>query len=236
LKAGAANNRLDVEWKKNGISCFESGAESMVGKENIMSDFLEDAFSKMAKTYKRNLEQFWPTIGSRGITEANQTHEFCKALETTLPSPAFSYLEVPFGDKGWIDGVIVNVMNDNLRLIFVETKRIKENGYGAAYKSITSDAKRLVETPATFLANRKDLKQYKKIEVILVYLADVWVGNKKRSNEVIGIWESCSLFPSGWEGCKSFISDPVYQSQNDKGNEVKYHLLMVTASLAIESE
>ena len=198
-----------------------------------MKERITRAFNQMATSYKNNLGIFWPTVGSRGITEANQVHEFCKAFES-IDIGSFSYLEVPFGERGRIDGVIIDPTETKPKLILIEAKRIKENGYNKAYESIKGDVKRLIETKVDDdkdgifdLAERADDSMRRNgIDVYFVYLADVWIGNKRGSFNVIPTWESKSLF-NCWRECEMFVSDPVYESGGEK--RVEYRLLMAAS-------
>ena len=94
---------------------------------------LTRAFHRVADAYRRNLSVFWPTVGSRGFTEHNQVHQFCKEAERVLPSPVATYLEVPFGGSDRLDGLVVNLIEEHPALVLLEAKRIKEGGYDKAY-------------------------------------------------------------------------------------------------------
>lgn len=192
---------------------------------------LTRAFHRVADSYRRNLSVFWPTVESRGFTEQNQVHQFCKEAEHVLPSPVATYLEVPFGGSDRLDGIVVNLIEEHPALVLLEAKRIKEGGYTSAYSEIDSDIKRLEdeERIQSICGRIMSPAYFATVHIYMVCLADVWVGNTKRSAEVVERWcDSASPICTGWEGGTFLASGPVYHSVNDKGRDVDYRLLLGT--------
>lgn len=207
-----------------------------------MIEHLKWAFQHAQESYRRDLELFWPTVGSRGFTEQNQVHRFCKAAEKVLLDPVATYLEMPFrkknddeGSKDHLDGLIVNLVTGRPAIVLIEAKRITEGGYDHAYKEIAEDVARLREEDRISHLCMECIRHHNRfpvIDVYFVYLADVWVGNKVRSGEVLKRWPDPHPDKSickGWEKGTFLVSDPVYRDRNAEGKEVRYHLLLAIA-------
>jgi len=78
------------------------------------------------------------------------------------------------------------------------------------------------------ILERINKKEIFSVSVQPLFLADVWIGNKKRSDNVKAIWESKenqnSLFP-GW---KTDFSDELWTSESGK---VKYHQMIAIGNI-----
>ena len=190
---------------------------------------LTRTFHRVADSYRRDLSVFWPTVGSRGFTEQNQIHQFCKEAERVLPSPVATYVEVPFGGRDRLDGLVVNLNEEHPALVLLEAKRIKEGGYNSAYSQIAEDVKRM-EDKGRVLEICKRIISADHFGVVYIYmacLADVWVGNTKRSAEVVELWcDAAWPLCVGWEDGTFLASGPVYHGMSARGKDVEYRLLL----------
>lgn len=91
-----------------------------------------------------------------------------------------------------IDAVIFVFSREKISIIYIEAKRITENNYNKKYRSIIADIERMKSsTNRSGVLDHIDKKHNtKKIDEYVCFLADVWIGNKKRSLEVPGWWKS----------------------------------------------
>lgn len=191
----------------------------------------EDIISSFKKTnqdFSKSINLIWPTVGSRGFTESNLVQSFlfyCKSMFN-----AITYSEVPFGGKSRVDGIAFVDFTNTAHILIIEAKRIKENQYNNAYDEIKKDTSRMLETARIInILERINKKEINSVAVQPLFIADVWVGNKKRSEEVKEIWESKdknSLFP-GW---RTDFSDVLWHSESGK---VKYHQMLAVGNINI---
>src|SRR5574344_2028180 len=191
---------------------------------------IEDIISSFKKTnedFSKSINLIWPTVGSRGFTESNLVQSFlfyCKSMFN-----AITYSEVPFGGKSRVDGIAFIDFTNTAPMLIIEAKRIKENQYNNAYDEIKKDTNRMLENARIIdILERINKKEICSVSVQPLFIADVWIGNKKRSEDVKAIWESKenqnSLFP-GW---RTAFSDVLWHSEYSKA---KYHQMLAIGNI-----
>lgn len=189
---------------------------------------IKSAFDKGNSFFKESLNVFWPTVGSRGFTEANQVLSFLTGVNNVFDKSVISVLmEVPFGNissLSWIDGLALIKLNDTQRniLFLIEAKRIKENGYDHAYGSIKRDIKRYSDEDmiCDFLKHSFEERPITEVTVVPIYLGDLWLRKKIRSSEAKRKWlkEADSLFPTDW---KAYQSDILWGNANTNSDYIR---------------
>lgn len=190
----------------------------------LKHDNLISSFKKANDIFANSLKLMWPTVGSRGITEANLVHSFLSVLRNDFS--AITYLEVPFGGNSRLDGLALVTNGTHGHMLLLEAKRIKENQYEKAYEQIKTDTKRMFETKR-ILSLLDRCESLSSVHIQQLFMADVWVGNKKRSEEVKEIWQNNNenaLFYN-WN---KYFSVPLWESQ-----KVKYHRMLATFNTTI---
>jgi hypothetical protein len=173
------------------------------------------AFENMAIEYTQLLDRFYPAKDSSGFTERNLTYRFCKTFEAALVQSnvgaCFSWMEFPLTKQKkengkrvsapHLDSVIFVFHDDQISVVYIEAKRITENNYDQKYDSIISDIRRMKSESnrASVLEQVYHKASLSQKNEYICFAADVWIGNKKRSHEVPGWWETAlpnSIGPS----------------------------------------
>lgn len=170
----------------------------------MIIDSAKLAFHNAAFEYTDLLSIFYPASGESGFCERNLTYRFCKKFEGVwnqqhqgscflwmeFPLPRYRKKHAKRDSVPHIDSVIFVFSKGQTSAMFIEGKRIKEGKYNEDYKSIVTDISRMKNK-----ANRKYILGHipKKfhlngIDEYVFFLADVWIGNTKRSQGVPSWW------------------------------------------------
>lgn len=191
--------------------------QSDINIQNIIS-----VFQEMNQYFTSSLKIIWPTVGSRGFTESNMVQSFLFYCKSKFN--AIIYSEVPFLYRSRIDGLAFIDFNQSAHILLIEAKRVKENQYNSAYFGIGRDTNRMLETDRIInILERIIKKDIISVTVQPIFLADVWVGNKNRSEEVKAKWESKNEQDSLFFCWETKFSDAIWRSESGK---VKYHQML----------
>ncbi len=172
----------------------------------MMLKMVNTTFDNVATEYTHLLQQIYPASDKSGFTERNLTYRFCKTFERVWlkgnGDPCFSWMEFPLdkykknngkrSSAPHLDSVIFVFSKDRTSVIYIEAKRITENNYNQKYKAIINDIKRMKENRnrVSVLGHILKTGNTKKVDEYICFLADVWIGNKRRSFEVPDWWKN----------------------------------------------
>ena len=147
----------------------------------------EIIFRKYKEKYIKVFDLLYPSKGSTGFTERNQSVNFSKAMEELYPS-AITWFEFQFGTENnkHIDAVIIN---PELKTIFViEAKRF--NLVKRKIKSIGEDIVRINSLSTDFAKELADrIPNFAEYKLQGIILADVWT-EVNRKTEVKEAFEN----------------------------------------------
>lgn len=199
--------------------------------EPRINSILRSALDKTAADYRYGLKAFYPTVGSRGINEANLVHVFLMGLRASIPDEhVVTWMESPFlkedesGKRDRLDGVAYAVES---RLLFlIEAKRIKQGksqgklNSEKALEQIRADAERMSD-PARIKMFRERLPKgdVDAVRVVRVFLADIWPTADAHMQAALDGWRDRTIFPPDWHAGESLISPNVC-------SDSRYHLLL----------
>lgn len=204
--------------------------------EEAVSEALKSAFCNTAREYQHGMAAFYPTVGSRGINEANQVHTFLISLRTVLAESGdrtVTWLESPFlkvsGEckRDRVDGAAYSPLLKVLCLI--EAKRIKQ-GRGRdgvlnsekALGQIRQDAERLSD-PLRIATFRERLPSVEVVSVTVarIVLADIWLNSEQHMIDAHAQWRAGGAFPADWADGIFEDSGAIYA-----GGSSEYRLLI----------
>lgn len=186
---------------------------------------IDRAFDLASTIYKKQLNEFYPTVGDRGITEANQVHLFTTALRQ-VDANVYSWLEVPFPTKdnsrARLDGAAFCGDMNSSWLGLIEAKRIKQGctrgrpNTEIAFEQIAADAERMGEPDRikTFTERLNDVKA-EHTRLYRIFLADIWINNDPVMKDAADKWLTGDVFPTDWRTGYFKKSAPIFTFKKD---------------------
>ena len=153
-----------------------------MGEVNV-AEVASRAFKGMGEDYENIIGFCYPTYGSNGYDESNQTHCFVTNFLRLVNEgrdtgdcrkSAFAWFEAPLKGGGRIDAVILDY--ENSYMLLIEAKRIYGNAAQKKEGELINQIIRVTsESVRKDLAERFDLNYNKeKIRTYMVILADYW--------------------------------------------------------------
>jgi len=197
---------------------------------NIKERLLE-AFYRTAGTYREQMVSFYPTVGSRGIIECNQTHLFLISLREILyPIKMISWLELPFisnlKGRQRVDGAVY--IPEHESLILIEAKRIKQGktrgklNTDIVFESIKRDANRMKERERIeSIRGRIKSPKIDQVQISRMVLADMWLNEEENMKQAYRNWLEGRFLPEDWQKGEFGISEEIYP-----GDSSSYRLLI----------
>ena len=144
-----------------------------------------------SKRYQIILSRIWPTIGSNGFNEHNQTANFLAAYEkiaNEYSEVTSTWYEFQIANGGRnnnrIDGMIINHTNKTVYLL--EAKRFTENEINDQRHKLGEDVSRLVELDLENRFNQNEVFIGESIQDYTVYgviLFDLWTYSQRHKFE-----------------------------------------------------
>lgn len=186
-------------------------------------------FDQTANIYNEQMNTFYPTIGSRGINEANQILIFLSSFRAIQPAENIAtWTEMPFVNeakgRSRLDG-LAWLMQEN-SLILIEAKRIKQGktigklNTEKAKEEIIRDAKRMSDKNRIKFSFQRDVIN-SKTRIYRVMLGDIWINKDPKMRESMKGWLNGNIFPSDWKR-GTFLSKKIVFPDSDDS----YYLLL----------
>lgn len=145
---------------------------------------IKKAFQMVFEDYKGLFKTHYPKASGGGMNEATQTYYFCKNLtkliNNTLENEeieASSSLEMSYGAKKRMDGVVVSPSTNEIYLI--QSKRLKNSNTNSVIRDVVK-----VNAEKTEVLKKMQLNNFKdNFSTYIVILADMWLHkNTPRKN------------------------------------------------------
>lgn len=179
----------------------------MEKKERLIQE-IETIMNRSADYYREVFKTFYPAFGGNGLTERNQSFNFCRYYMDRVKN-AVVWQELPIkyiqNDKkitGHIDSLIID--HSNKVILLIEAKRIT-NGVNRKIKSIKEDYNRLVgscefphQKDSEIDKKRENYSTYEGYDTYILLLMDGWYDSNNRDTQrskLIKEWESSKYFP-----------------------------------------
>lgn len=171
-----------------------------MGKSEQLIKTIDIIMNKSVDYYRNVFNTFYPAFGGNGLTERNQSFNFCRHY-MDIVKDAVVWQELPIKYKtdnkevkGHIDSLIIDKTNKIILLI--EAKRITKGRVDSKVESIAADFGRLIDNPRYPYQERDPWRtstlDYENYATYILLLTDIWCSNKKndKRRKLIDNWNS----------------------------------------------
>lgn len=188
----------------------------MEKKEHLIKTI--DIIMNMSVEYYRKIfKTFYPAFGGNGLTERNQSFNFCRHyIEIVKDAVVWQELPIKYNIdgkeiKGHIDSLIID--HTNKIILLIEAKRITKGAAEAKVRSINKDYERLCGN-CEFPYHKND--NHNDYEIFVVILADIWC-HKSKNDTRTDIFNNWNILDN-----KLLVSSNMNEVNTPCGNETYY--------------